>query len=208
MDILLENISKRFGNTLIAKDLSLRINTGERWHIAGPNGRGKSTLMQILAGYISPDKGKLSYTLGGETIRVEQVFRHISLSTPYTDLIGDFSLDEQLRFHFGFKEPLYTTADIDTWLKQAGLDKVRNRQIAQFSSGMKQKLKLILTLCSKADAVFLDEPCSNLDADGRRFYAELVEERLKYSSSWVVCSNNIRDEHFFCTHTLDLGTLS
>jgi len=207
MDIRLENISKRFGNTLIAKDLSLDIASGERWHIAGPNGRGKSTLMQIIAGYVTPDKGKVHYTDAGKAVKIDQLYKHISLSTPYTDLIGDFTLAEQLGFHFSFKQALYSRAETEQWLERAGLSAVKNRSIARFSSGMKQKLKLVLTLCSKADIIFLDEPCSNLDADGRQFYAELAQHRMQTEATWLVCSNNMPEEHFFCTRTLDLGML-
>ncbi len=207
MEIRLENISKRFGNTLIAKDLSLTIASGERWHIAGPNGRGKSTLMQIMAGYVTPDKGKIQYLDAGIPVKIDQLYKHISLSTPYTDLIGDFTLAEQLSFHFNFKQPLYAPSELEQWLERAGLSAVKNRNIAQFSSGMKQKLKLILTLCCRADLKNLHEPCSNLDAAGRQFYAELAQHRMHTDATWLVCSNNITEEHFFCTRTLDLGTL-
>lgn len=207
MEIRLENISKRFGNTLIAKDFDLHIQAGECWHIAGPNGRGKSTLMQIIAGYITPDRGQVSYSLKDTPVKVENLFRHISLSTPYTDLIGDFSLDEQLDFHFRFKEMLIPRSDTDAWIARAGLADMRNRDISRFSSGMKQKLKLLLTLCCKADLILLDEPCSNLDADGRLFYRELVSFRMQHTATWIVCSNNMPDEHFFCTRTIDMGIL-
>lgn len=208
MFIQLDNISKRFGNTIIARDLSLTINSGEKWHISGSNGKGKSSLMQILAAYSSPDLGQVIYkSSDNKNLNPGEVFQYISISTPYTDLIYDYTLQEQIDFHFQFKKSLVSKEVLTSWLERAKIKAVKNRPLGLFSSGMKQKVKLILTLLSDAQCIFLDEPCSNLDQDGKEFYKELVNFRLTIPSTWIICSNNQPEEHFFCNKTLDLDSL-
>lgn len=208
MFIQLDNISKRFGNTVIARNLSLTIESGEKWHISGSNGKGKSSLMQILAAYSSPDLGQVIYKSSNQKdLKPDEVFAYISISTPYTDLIYDYTLQEQIEFHFQFKKSLVNPDVLTSWLERAKLGAFRNRPLGLFSSGMKQKVKLILTLLSDSQCIFLDEPCSNLDQDGKEFYKELVNFRMGYPSTWIICSNNQPEEHFFCNRTLDLDQL-
>lgn len=208
MEIRLDQVSKRFGNTVIARDLSLHIKEGEKWHIAGSNGRGKSSLMQILAAYSSPDLGSIEFLKNNTPLKPDLVFKELSISTPYTDLIFDYTLQEQFDFHFQFKQLLFDQKEFEDWVKLAKLDSFKNRNIGLFSSGMKQKAKLLLALCSTASCIFLDEPCSNLDADGKHFYKQLVNRRLEFPATWIICSNNQPEEHFFCTQTLNLDELT
>lgn len=208
MFITLENISKRFGNTIIAKNLSLSILSGETWHISGSNGKGKSSLMQILAAYSTPDEGKVLFrSVNSKELKPDEIFAHISISTPYTDLIFDYTLQEQLDFHFQFKKSLVSKEELQTWLVKANLQEAIHRPLGLFSSGMKQKAKLLLTLLSDAECIFLDEPCSNLDVAGKEFYKQLVTFRLQFPTTWIVCSNNQPEEHFFCHKTLNLDSL-
>lgn len=208
MQIESAHIAKRYGNTVVLRDFSLRIQSGEKWHIAGSNGKGKSTLMQMLAAFITPDKGRIDFhLLNGQTLDASRVYSHISITTPYTDLITDFTLSEQMEFHFRFKKLLFTKEEFDAWISRSKLDIALNRPLGQLSSGMKQKAKLLLCLSVESECIFLDEPCSNLDADGKAFYRELVERRMQFPATWIVCSNNLPEEHFFCTHTLDLDRI-
>jgi ABC-type Na+ transport system ATPase subunit NatA len=108
-----------------------------------------------------PTAGTLTYNSSLGEIPGEDIFRHISIATPYLDLIDEFTLLEQLRFHFRFKK-IRSNMHEDEVLNKMGLAHARNKFIANFSSGMRQRLKLSLAFFSQSDIVFLDEPGTNL----------------------------------------------
>jgi ABC-type multidrug transport system ATPase subunit len=110
-------------------------------------------------------------------------------------------LFEFLEFYDKFK-PLRNDIDLDSFIKLTHLESSKNKLIGNFSSGMKQRLKLGLAWLSDVSIVLLDEPCSNLDKKGIQWYKDLAN---KYSKDKliIVCSNNIQDEFFFCENSLN-----
>ena len=88
-------------------------------------------------------------------------------------------------------------------IKIAYLEGAKDKQIKNFSSGMKQRLKLALAWLSDVSIVLLDEPCSNLDAKGIEWYKKLANEYSK-NRLVIVCSNNIEDEFSFCKKSIDM----
>ncbi len=83
-----------------------------------------------------------------------------------------------------------------------GLEKARNKQIRNFSSGMKQRIKLAQCIFSDTAIVLLDEPCTNLDAEGVVLYNNLIQEHCK--KRMVVVSSNDHHEYEFCKENLDI----
>jgi len=160
--ITVENLSKRFNREWIFRNLSYTFESGNTYAITGPNGSGKSTLLQILWGQMPQTAGTIRYNKDLKLLEIESVFRHVSIATPYMDLIDEFTLLEQLHLHFKMKKSRDNRSP-DEILKEMYLYDSRDKYISNFSSGMKQRLKLALTLFTEADAVFLDEPGTNLD---------------------------------------------
>ncbi len=195
-----QEVGKRFGNTRILGGFSADFVSGTAYHIAGPNGSGKSTFLKLACAYLSPDKGKISFSLNGEDVDPDSWALSLAYCAPYIDLLDELSGREQITFHKKFKQVL----PADHWekaLADSGLESALDKPIRLYSSGMKQRLKLILTFLSDAPLLLLDEPCSNLDESGRRFYASLAEN---YTADRLVlvASNNMPEEHFFCSETL------
>jgi ABC-type multidrug transport system ATPase subunit len=85
------------------------------------------------------------------------------------DLIDEFTLAEQIRFHFKMK-PVRNRLTIDEMLQRMYLSDSRDKFIANFSSGMRQRVKLALAFFTQANIIFLDEPCTNLDQDALNWY--------------------------------------
>lgn len=163
MIVSLQNISKRFAQQEIIKDFSYTFEESKIYAIYGHNGVGKSTLLQIIAGTISPNEGTVSYTQQNKNIAVEEIYQHICIATPYLELIEDYSMEELLDFHFSFKKVL-SGESIDTIYKLLPYD--RKKAIKNYSSGMKQRLKLVLALFTQSDMMLLDEPTANFDEEG------------------------------------------
>ncbi|OCX51153.1 ABC transporter ATP-binding protein [Mucilaginibacter sp. PPCGB 2223] len=199
--ISLENIGRRFNREWIFRDVNYTFNSGAAYAILGPNGSGKSTLLQILNGSLTPSAGKIVYEFDGKAVEAESVYQYLSLAAPYMELIEDFTLAEMITFHFKFKkirEELDTASVIDLLNLQASKDKA----IKYFSSGMKQRTKLALAFCADTPVLMLDEPTSNLDAQGADWYLNLAE-RFSKDRLTVICSNQ-PSEYGFCSEMINI----
>lgn len=200
--ILLENVSKKFGNQPIFSGVNLQITQGEKLSIIGYNGSGKSTLLQLFAGYVSPSSGSISYFFFGNNIPPEEYYKYVAFAAPYLDLFEEFTALETVAFYRQFKPLPISLKNIEI-LEIAKLTNSIDKPVKNFSSGMKQRLKLVLCLLSEVQAIFLDEPVSNLDKPGIRWFHDLIDQYLS-TKILVVSSNEIQDEISFCNRLLKL----
>jgi ABC-type multidrug transport system ATPase subunit len=203
MTIELTDLGKRFRYDWIFKNLSYTFRQGEKYAVLGHNGSGKSTLLQIISGQLSPNKGKIKYTdATNTTIDIEHIYTHISYAAPYIELIEEFTLTETIDFHQKFKP---FAADITT---QQLIDIVAlpkgnaHKAVHFFSSGMRQRLKLALAVCAATPVILLDEPTTNLDAQGVAWYRNLVAEYA--ADKLLIIASNIAQDYDFCDTQLVL----
>ncbi|MDA0195069.1 MAG: ABC transporter ATP-binding protein [Bacteroidetes bacterium] len=196
------DLSKKFIYEWVFKGLNYSFDSGQSYAFTGPNGSGKSTLAQTITGYFTPSSGRISYYKDDQEIPVDEVFRQLTFASPYMELIEEFTLDEMLKFHFKFKEPL-EGLDINNLKEMMNLDGVSKKQVKNFSSGMKQRLKLGLAFFSKSTLLILDEPTTNLDSAGVDWYLSQIDKFCK-NRLVIVCSN-LEREYQFCDHTINLS---
>lgn len=187
MHIRVSNLGKKFQREWIFRNFTLTFNQGQSYALLGPNGSGKTTLMQILSGLVPPTRGKVEYLKDDRPVDHEYLYMHQSIVAPYQEVIEEFTLQELLEFHFALKPPLPSLGTEDI-MKAMYLEQARHKYIRQFSSGMKQRLKLGLAFYSDNPILFLDEPCSNLDARGIKWYQQEVRKVLSERMIFV-CSN-------------------
>jgi ABC-type multidrug transport system ATPase subunit len=199
MEIHLKNIGRRFNRDWIFRNVSYSFNKGESYAILGRNGSGKSTMLQIIAGSLSPSEGVVDVKASGNQIDGDDFYQSISIAAPYLELIEEFSLGEMIDFHFGFK-PYVKGLNKESILDLLELKTSRNKAIKYFSSGMKQRTKLALAMCSDTDVLLLDEPASNLDAEAIKWYRQLIVNYTR-DKLLIVCSNQ-QQEYEFCNHEL------
>jgi ABC-type multidrug transport system ATPase subunit len=186
MRITAKNLSKRFNREWIFKDLNFQFNSPGTYAIIGPNGSGKSTLLQVLWGQMVPSAGSILYELNDQEIAQPDLFKHVSIATPYMDLIDEFTLIEMVKFHFSFKE-IRDHKSIEEVIELSGLSHACDKAIFNFSSGMRQRLKLGLAFYSKCNTLFLDEPTTNLDRKSIDWYVmhldQMPDETLIFIAS-------------------------
>jgi ABC-type multidrug transport system ATPase subunit len=200
--IVLEKAGKKFYSEWIFRNLNLEISSPGSLAILGPNGSGKSTLLKVISGSILPTQGTITYFQDERKIEEEEIFRHISFSSPYLELIEEYTLSEIIRFHFRFKQPV-SNFSVKEIISIAGLEHAGEKVFKYFSSGMKQRVKLSLALLSDVKIILLDEPCSNLDEDAVRWYRQLIVSYSKDKIA-IVCSNNKSEEFDFCKREINL----
>jgi len=202
MTISLFDAGKRFNYDWIFRHVDYTFRPGQSYAIIGPNGSGKSTLLQALAGYSWLSEGTLTATdAEGRTIADDHLFLNIALAAPYLEVIEEMTLTEFWAFQQTF-HPFLPGHTASTVSERLGLTSAQHKQIRYFSSGMKQRVRLGQALFSSKPVVLLDEPCTNLDAEGLTLYHGLLEE-LAPGKLVVICSND-EQEIRTCTERLDI----
>lgn len=203
--VMLENVGHRFGGRWVFRELSLQIPAGSHFVIRGANGSGKSTLARILTGTLSPSAGT-ACPVAESTVGGHIDMRQTLLLGPGNALHPDLTLAETLDFHARFR-PYYP--DLSPWeaLNDAGLYAHRNKAVGALSSGMQQRVKLALALCTSSVLTVLDEPCANLDASGIEWYRTRLALLLQKTTT-VVCSNHRPEDHLIPNGLHDLTAAS
>jgi ABC-type multidrug transport system ATPase subunit len=204
MTISTSNLGKRFNREWIFCGLNCEFKSGNMYAITGPNGSGKSTLMQVLWGQTPASEGLISYELNGALLPEDEVYKQVTIATPYMDLIEEFTLHEQIDFHFRFKNPQGSLSS-QSMIEKLQLGSSANKPIRQFSSGMKQRLKLGLAIFSKSEALFLDEPTTNLDSPSAEWY---LNHLIEFSANRLVfIATNQLSDYPKGTSTINLSNL-
>lgn len=200
--VTLDHVTKAFGREAVIRGLSHVLAPGSRTALLGPNGSGKSTLLQLIAGATTPTGGTIVHALNGATIEAEQVYRHVSIAAPYLGLYEDLSLAEAVEMHARFK-PLKAGLEAAGLARIAYLEHALEKPVRNFSSGMKQRLKLALAILSDTPLLLLDEPASNLDAQAIAWYGDLLNAHAA-GRTLVVASNRQQAEYALCRAALEL----
>lgn len=200
MRLSLKNTGKRFNREWIFRHINYTFEQGGKYAITGPNGSGKSTLLQVISGAVTHSEGTIQYNLNGTTIKSNEEYKHVAIAAPYLELIEEMTANEFLSFHTTFK-PLNTAAE--KILQIIGLEKAANKQIRYYSSGMKQRLKLAQAFFADTAMLLLDEPTTNLDAEGIQLYHQLITDHTK--NRMVIVSSNDKQEYDFCTEIIRIN---
>lgn len=200
MQITLTETGKRFNQEWIFRNVNYTFEDHHSYAILGRNGSGKSTLLQLIAGSLHPTSGIVKYFISGKEVLPEKIFQHLTIVAPYLELIEDFSLREMLDFHFSFKS-IIPGHSVPKVIELLGFQNTGKNPIRLFSSGMKQRVKLVLAVLSDVPLLLLDEPTMNLDKVGVEWYLNILEE-FAGNRTIIVCSNIEQQETRFCTEKL------
>jgi ABC-type multidrug transport system ATPase subunit len=200
MRIDADNIGKRYNYEWIFRKLSLSLTAGKAYAILGPNGSGKSTLLNTLSGNITPSEGDLTFFFRHNPVPVDQVYRHLAMAAPYLELVEELTLQEAIQFHSRFKT--LRSLSPDRLMERMYLQKAKHKFVKDFSSGMRQRLKLGLALYTEAPLLLLDEPTTNLDQEGVNWYLEHLHQNRQ--DRLVLIGSNVPHEYSFCDERIDL----
>jgi ABC-type multidrug transport system ATPase subunit len=202
ISIHINNLGKKFVNDWIFKDVTLTITPTEKLVVLGANGSGKSTLLQSIASFLIPTKGEVVWKKDNQIIEDDTIYKHLSMASPYMELIEDFTLTETIDHQKQFKAFVnkLTTEDI---IKRMQLEHAADKYIKNYSSGMRQRVKLGLAIMADCPVLLLDEPCSNLDANAITWYQNMITEFAQHKTI-LVCSNTVKEEYTFCSDKIEI----
>lgn len=202
ISIHINNLGKKFVNEWIFKDLNLNISPAEKLVILGANGSGKSTLLQSIASFLIPTKGEVVWKNDNQVIEDDTIYKHLSMASPYMELIEDFTLTETINHQKQFK-PFINNLSAEDVIKRMQLEHTADKYIKNYSSGMRQRVKLGLAILADCPVLLLDEPCSNLDANAIVWYQNMITE-FALQKTILVCSNTVKEEYTFCTDKIEI----
>ena len=191
MTLKTENLGKRYNREWVFRNFNYSFEPGV-YAITGPNGSGKSTLLQVLWGQLPASEGTILYDIENKNVLIEDVYQNLAIATPYLELIEEFTLEETIKFHFSFKK-IRDNKSTSELIDLLELTHVRKKAVRQFSSGMKQRLKLGLAFFSDVSLIFLDEPTTNLDKEAVAWYWRNLT--LLAAKSILFIGSNLENEY-------------
>ncbi|MEO8399120.1 MAG: ABC transporter ATP-binding protein [Ignavibacteriaceae bacterium] len=196
VEIICENLSKSFSGKQVFKDLSFKISNTQSLSVTGKNGSGKSTLIKILSNLILPSNGKILLQQNGMPLEKEKWFHKIGLLSPYINLYDELTGFENLNFFYKLKssDEKNIPEKINFLLQKTGLYDNRNELVRNYSSGMKQKLKIAFAIMKEPEILIMDEPRTNLDSTGLELIYE-VSNKQKEKGILIIATNEESDNN-------------
>jgi len=186
------DLCKHYSETLLFKDISFELHPGEVLAITGWNGSGKSTLLRIIAGLVRPTTGKVEMFFKGESIPKESRRRFLGMVAPAFSLYDELTALENLEFFSKVRGIAYDRKSCLAMMERTGLSENAPKLCRNYSSGMKQRLKLAQALLHSPPLLLLDEPGCNLDSKGMKIVENIIAAQRQLGMT-VIASNEKRE---------------
>jgi heme exporter protein A len=185
-------VARRFGTRWVLRGVSMQVRAGEVVGLLGANGSGKSTLLRIFGTLLRPSAGA-ARVYGHDVVRAaDQVRGAIGFLAHTPGLYDDLTARENLQFAatmLGIGEDARArVADtaINTVLARVGLTHAADERVRGFSAGMERRLAVARMLLAKPRLLLLDEPYSNLDAEGIAMMSGIITEAVRNGGAALV----------------------
>lgn len=187
----LKNVSLRYGDLRVLRDVSLRLDPGERIAVMGPSGCGKTSLLRVIAGLQSPDSGT-----------VERTARRLSFVFQEPRLLPWLTAEENVRLVL----PDAHQDEDAAWLSRFGLSDAAGKLPAELSGGMQQLVSLARALVCTPDLLLLDEPFKALDAAAKQNAIAAVSDGT--DAAIILVTHDAREAEALGCRVIDFSELN
>lgn len=192
MDIVIENLTKKYGAQRAVDNISLKVATGEILGFLGPNGAGKTTTMKMITNFISADEGQIY--IGGKPVSENyyELKRHIGYLSENNPLYEEMPVIDFLNFCARIQgiESGRIPERVARMVKITGLNREKHKKIGELSKGYQQRVGLAQAMIHDPEILILDEPTSGLDpnqiAEIRKLIRELGREKTVILSTHIL----------------------
>jgi heme ABC exporter ATP-binding subunit CcmA len=182
---------KFYGDFPALRDISFNVEPGSCLALLGRNGAGKTTLLKILAGLSKPGKG--SVTILGEDARSQATRYRTGVLGHGIGIYEELSAFENLRLFaslYGVPQPVKRAEE---WLERAGLDRVRDGLVREFSRGMRQRLAVARAFLHNPSLLLLDEPFTALDDKAIAVLQQLLNQARNEGRTIIMSTHQLRE---------------
>ncbi len=193
--ISLKDISKNFGKKQVLRDINIAVCKGEIMGIVGESGIGKTTLLNMIIGFIKPDKGRILFNLWDNQGRSNH-FRNFGFSTQGKSFYSGLTAKENLIYFASLHDIPRITLDkkINLVLKKVRLDGEEDTLAKNFSHGMQKRLDIACSIIHDPDILIFDEPTADLDAGLRNQIWSLIKELNNKRKKTIIVSSHLPEE--------------
>jgi len=194
-----EHLSRRFGDLVAVRDVTMSVRRGEIFGVLGPNGAGKSTTIRMLCGILAPSGGRGTVVGHDVVTEPERIKQRIGYMTQRFSLYEDLTVLENLRFYAGIYgvERSRRRARIDEVIADAGLADRVDQIAGTLSGGWKQRVALASATIHHPPLLFLDEPTAGVDPVSRREFWDRIH-RLSSGGTTILLTTHYMDEAERC----------
>jgi ABC-2 type transport system ATP-binding protein len=194
-----EHLSRRFGDLVAVRDVSLSIRRGEIFGLLGPNGAGKSTTIRMLCGILDPSGGRGTVVGHDIATEPERIKQRIGYMTQRFSLYEDLTVEENLHFSGGIYDlpSARRHARVEQTLALSGLMPRRAQISGTLSGGFKQRVALACATIHEPPLLFLDEPTAGVDPVSRRQFWDQIS-RIASDGTTVLVTTHYMDEAERC----------
>ena len=201
--IEVNNLTKKFKNTLAVKNINFKINKGSIIGLLGPNGCGKSTTIGMMLGLIKPTSGNVLINNQNIENNRTSLLEKMNFISPYIELPKKLTVEENLKVYgrlYGVKD---LKEKINNLMEKLNLVEFRSRKTGELSSGQKNRVSLAKALVNDPDILLLDEPTASLDPDVGDSIRGFIENfASKKGKTILLASHNMNEVERLCNEVM------
>ncbi len=202
MQIQITSLSHKFNKTFLFSNLDFSASSPDLIIVKGKNGSGKSTFLRIISGFIFPTSGTISFDPNSLAL----INRHewIGYCSPSMNLYGELTGIENLELASKLRNRIHP--NFQNWILGCGLSQSDlKKPFKSYSSGMKQRIKILASVSHQPELLLWDEPMNNLDRSGKEWVGSILND-IK-SSTLIFLASNEEEEIALSEKHIDLDLL-
>lgn len=201
--VTIQSLSKTYtGEKEALKQLSLSLSAGEVFGFLGPNGAGKTTTVKLLTGVLTPSGGSCEILGVNPNTQPEKAHLLSGIVTEHAQMYDNLTGIENLLFYataFGLKQKEGKRRG-ELLLRELDLTEAKDRKLATYSTGMRQRLSLARALLHRPKVLFLDEPTSGLDPESAQNVNQMIQNLARKEGITIfLCTHQLRYAQEICT---------
>lgn len=198
----IKNVSKRFGNETVVREVSLSLEPGRIYGIAGRNGSGKTVLFKMLIGFLKPTTGRI-FVNGKEIGRDRDFAEDVGIIIETPGFLGGFSGYKNLEYLAGIKKRI-GKKEIRRSMEKVGLDPDSRKKVKKYSLGMRQRLGIAQAIMEEPKLLILDEPMNGLDRQGAEEIRGLFLKLKGEGVTILLASHHKEDMELLCDKVYEM----